>query len=120
MHRTFTASLISLLPKNLTAKGFVAYLPISLCNVIYKIFSKILASRLSKILPRLISMEQGDFVKGRSITENVTMALEAMRNIDRKARGGNLILKLDLEKAYDRVDWVFLKKVMRRFGFSDR
>ncbi|XP_058068830.1 subtilisin-like protease SBT4.3 [Magnolia sinica] len=43
-----------------------------------------------------------------------------MRNIDRKARGGNLILKLDLEKAYDRVDWVFLKKVMRRFGFSDR
>ncbi|XP_058111764.1 secreted RxLR effector protein 78-like [Magnolia sinica] len=48
------------------------------------------------------------------------MALEAMRNIDRKSRGGNLIIKLDQEKAYDKVEWGFLKMVMKRFCFSDR
>ncbi|XP_058075727.1 uncharacterized protein LOC131224206 [Magnolia sinica] len=120
MPRAFSVSLISLVPKNQAAASFADYRPISLCNVIYKIFSKLLVTRLSKFLPKLISMEQGAFMQGRSIIENVAMALEAMRNIDKKTREGNLIVKLDLEKAYDRVDWVFLKKVMRRFGFSAR
>ncbi|XP_058084050.1 uncharacterized protein LOC131231763 [Magnolia sinica] len=65
-------------------------------------------------------MEQGAFVRGRSITENIAMALEAMRNLNRRISGGNIILKLDLEKAYDRLDWNFLKQVLLRFGFSNR
>ncbi|XP_058099881.1 uncharacterized protein LOC131244264 [Magnolia sinica] len=118
--RAFTASLICLIPKSSEASKFANYHPISLCNVIYKIFSKILASRLSKVLPKLISLEQGAFVKGRAITENIVMALEAMQNLDRKTRGVNIILKLDLEKAYDRIDWNFLKQVLLKFGFRDR
>ncbi|XP_058080703.1 uncharacterized protein LOC131228872 [Magnolia sinica] len=75
-----------------------------------------------KVLPKLISMEQGAFVQGRSITENITMTLEGMRNINRKIRGRNIILKLDLEKAYDKVDWNVLKQVLQlaHFGFSER
>ncbi|XP_058108842.1 uncharacterized protein LOC131251865 [Magnolia sinica] len=116
MPRAFSSTLICLIPKNPVASSPKDYRPISLCNVVYKILSKILSTRLGKVLPKIISEEQGAFVKGRSITKNIAMAQEALRNIVRKVRGGNIILKLDLEKANDRVNWNVLKQIMKRFG----
>ncbi|XP_058082409.1 uncharacterized protein LOC131230513 [Magnolia sinica] len=69
---------------------------------------------LSSLLPKLISLEQCAFVKGRAINENIAMAQEAIRELDKKSHGGNIILKLDLEKAYDRISWSFLKQVFGR------
>ncbi|XP_058111303.1 uncharacterized protein LOC131254332 [Magnolia sinica] len=114
----FTSSLIALIPKSTGPKSFSDYCPISLCNCIYKIFTKIVVARLSFILPKLISKEQGVFVKGRLIAENIAIAHEVFREINRKVRGGNLLLKLDMEKAYDKVDWSFLKRVLLRFSFA--
>ncbi|XP_058080640.1 uncharacterized protein LOC131228795 [Magnolia sinica] len=99
-------------------QSFVDFRPISLCNVVYKIFAKIIASCLSKLLPSLISLEQGAFVQGRSIAENITLSQELIQDISKRVRGGNIVLKLDREKAYDRVDWFFLKCVLQWFGFS--
>ncbi|XP_058082436.1 uncharacterized protein LOC131230548 [Magnolia sinica] len=66
----------------------------------------------------MISQEQGAFIKGRYMAENIALAQEALRDINRKARGGNLTLKLDLEKAYDRVNWSYLKQALHKFGFN--
>ncbi|XP_058108932.1 uncharacterized protein LOC131251981 [Magnolia sinica] len=105
-----TASLICLIPKIPSPKGFSDFRAISLCNCVYKILSKIIAARLSKILPSIISPEQGAFIQVRAISKNIALAQELYKEINRKVRGGNIVLKLDMEKAYDRAEWGFLKQ----------
>ncbi|XP_075102351.1 uncharacterized protein LOC142177466 [Nicotiana tabacum] len=71
------------------------------------------------MLHRIISENQSGFVKGRSITENILLAQEITLNIKNKNCGGNVIIKLDMEKAYDRMSWSFIMSVLRKFGFSE-
>ncbi|XP_071906007.1 uncharacterized protein [Coffea arabica] len=72
------------------------------------VLSKLLADRLAPLLPRLVSPQQTGFVKGRNISENYLLAQELFSGIRRSLRGGNVALKLDMAKAYDRVSWLFL------------
>lgn len=73
--------------------------------------------RLSSFLGELISAEQGAFAKGRLITKNVALAQELVQEIDRKSYWQNIIFKLDMEKAFNRVEWRFLWKVLQKFSF---
>ncbi|WRX28178.1 Reverse transcriptase domain - like 10 [Theobroma cacao] len=116
--RGVTSTTLVLLPKKANACHWSEYCPISLCTFLNKIVTKLLANRLSKILPFIISKNQSGFVNGRLISDNILLAQELIGKIDAKSRGGNVVLKLDMAKAYDRLNWDFLYLMMEHFGFN--
>ncbi|PKU71971.1 Putative ribonuclease H protein [Dendrobium catenatum] len=77
-----------------------------------------MTSRLVNILPRIVYVNQTSFVKGRSIFDNVLLAQEITHDINSKVKGGNIIFKLDITKAYNNLNWNFLYNVLSLFGFS--
>ena len=91
--------------------------PISLLNVDYKIISKVLAVRLQDILPSIIHENQTGFVKGRYIGDNIRALLDIMEITKNKNLPG-ILLGVDLEKAFDSVDWKFLHAVLEKFNFG--
>ncbi|XP_026429214.1 uncharacterized protein LOC113325192 [Papaver somniferum] len=90
----------------LSPDGFSAnqFRPISLSNVIFKIFTKIITRRMSDLMKKLISPQQVAYVKGRSIHEKVLLAYELVNEMKFKRRGGNVSIKLDISQAYDTGD----------------
>ena len=111
-------TLISLIPKCLGPETLSQFRPISLCNMVYKIVTKIIVGRLRPIMGNLVSPFQVAFVPGRRDLDNVVIAQELIYSIHRKkGRMGQLVLKLDLEKAYDRLEWGFIRKVLNFFKF---
>ena len=111
--------LITLIPKVKRAGRMTDFWPFSLCNILYKVVAKALANRFHGVLNEMISENQSEFILGRLISDNVIINFECMHALKHKKKGrkGALALKLDMSKAYDRVEWTFLVGMMSKLGF---
>jgi len=122
MPEGWNETIISLIPKVDTPEKVTDLRPISLCNVVYKVVSKVLSSRLRDVLPDIISLSHSAFVPGRLISDNILVDYELTHFLLNKRGGevGYAAIKLDMSKAYDRVEWHFLRDMMARMGFSEQ
>uniref|UniRef100_A0A803NWR9 Reverse transcriptase n=1 Tax=Cannabis sativa TaxID=3483 RepID=A0A803NWR9_CANSA len=112
---------ICLIPKIDNPVKVEQFRPISLCNFIYKIIAKILANRLSPLMENLITPLQSGFIPGRWIVESSILTQELVHKIrKKKGKGGLMAIKLDMHKAYDRMEWSFLHRVLRANDFNEK
>ncbi|GJW93328.1 hypothetical protein Tco_0173000 [Tanacetum coccineum] len=113
-------TIIALIPKVSSPCRVNDYRPISCCNVLFKCISKIIANRIKESLKVLVSRNQSAFVPGRSIADNILLTQELMHNYHLDRGLPRCAFKVDIQKAYDTVDWDFLKRVLIGFGFHSR
>ena len=109
---------ITLVPKVSNPKVASDFRPISLCNILYKIFFKVLANKLKSSLPQIITEHQSSFTKNRLISDNIMVAFETHHSMKQhnSPNDGYMALKLDLSKAFDRVEWIFFTKSYGKNG----
>ena len=116
---SFSMAIITVIPKKgkdpLKASS---YRPISLLNADYKIVAKLLARRLAEFLPKLVREDQTGFVKKRRLSDNVARFISIL-HLAQKRKELSVAVALDAEKAFDRLEWDFLFKVLEKYGLGN-
>ncbi|XP_075645160.1 uncharacterized protein LOC142616177 [Castanea sativa] len=115
--RSLNALFLTLIPKKCSAVNIKDFRPISLVGSVYKLLSKVLANRMRRVLDNLISETRNSFVGGRQILDSVLVANECLDS-RLKSRVLGVVCKLDIEKAYDHVNWEALFYLLGRMGFG--
>jgi len=115
--KSFNATFLALIPKKPGAEELKDFRPISLIGGVYKIISKLITERLKTVMGKLVDVHQMAFLKGRQIMDAALIANELVDSrVKQKIPG--ILCKLDIEKAYDHVNWSFLLKVLKDMGFG--
>ena len=117
--KSLNATFIALIPKKRDALNIRDYRPISLVGSMYKLLSKVLANRIKQVLESLISNSQNTFVGGRQTLNSVLIANECLDSRLKSSIPG-ILCKLDIEKAYDHVNWDCLLHLLAKMGFGQR
>ena len=118
--KSINHTFITLIPKVNNLEKVSNFRPISLCNVIYKIVSKDIANRLKPMFNSIILETESVFIANRLITNNILIAFETLHHMKTNYTGKKdfMTLKMDTSKAYDRVEWIFLEKIILKMGFQ--
>ena len=119
MPNSWKIGLIKLIPKVASPTSFGQWRPISLMGGLYKIFTKVIANRLQKVLPSIIHPMQYGFIAGRDILHNI-LNVQMVVDYAKESKQEIVMIQLDIEKAYDHVNWSFLAQLMSEMGFGTR
>lgn len=114
------STILALIPKKEEAKEMKDYRPISCCNVLYKVISKLIANRLKVILLKCIAVNQSAFIKERLLLENVLLATELVKDYHKDMISSRCAMQIDISKAFDSVQWSFLLNTLRAMGFPPK
>ncbi|KAG6420962.1 hypothetical protein SASPL_117508 [Salvia splendens] len=110
-----------LIPKVQELEFLTEFQPISLCSVLYKLITKIIVRRMANFMKYVVSPNQLSFIAGRSIIDNVVIAQECDHSMNKcKTQTGWMSIKVDLENAYDRIQWEFLEDCMMDLGLPQQ
>ncbi|XP_074288568.1 uncharacterized protein LOC141613722 [Silene latifolia] len=115
--RQVNTTTLTLIPKVTNPKSVLEFRPIACCNIIYKAITKVMCLRLNRVLPDIINESQGGFVKNRNIMENILICQDLVRMYNRKVASPRCLIKIDLKKAYDSVEWNFLSQMLNALKF---
>ncbi|KAL0285378.1 UNVERIFIED_CONTAM: hypothetical protein Sradi_7175200 [Sesamum radiatum] len=118
--KQINATILALIPKVQLPSYVTDYRPISCCNVIYKTIAKIIVKRMQLVLHLLIDYSQNAFVPGRNISDNILLAQELLAGYNQARLPPRSTIKVDIQKAYDSVEWDFLIEVLKLFTFPAR
>lgn len=119
INKSLNATYIALIPKKQSPQMVTNYRPISLTSSVYKILAKVLAGRLKYTLPETISQNQYAFVKGMQIIDPILIANE-IADYWRYSKQKDFIIKLDVEKAFDKLNWDFLLSMFKQKGYNEK
>ncbi|XP_074298451.1 uncharacterized protein LOC141629330 [Silene latifolia] len=108
---------LTLIPKVNVPDSVTQFRPITCCNTVYKCMAKVLCSRLSCVLPDIIHPSQGAFVAGRDIVGNILICQDLIKLYNRKICSPKIMMKIDLQKAYDSIEWSFLHDMLVHLQF---
>ena len=118
--REVNQTFLVLIPKVPNPEFIRDFRPISLCNVIYKLITKIIVNRIKPVMSTIISPNQCSFVPGRLSSDNIIVAQEVIHTMKTmKGKKGFMAVKIDLEKAYDRINWEFAINCLREVGIPE-
>ncbi|KAJ9560832.1 hypothetical protein OSB04_005992 [Centaurea solstitialis] len=115
--REVNSTVIALVPKSQTPRNVADFRPIACCNVLFKCISKIIVQRMKGSLGGLVDVNQSAFIPNRQISDNILLAQELMRGYHLQRGIKRCAFKIDIQKAYDTVNWSFLEFILMRFGF---
>ena len=115
--KSLNSTFIVMVPKKEGAGDFKDFRPISLVGSLYKLIAKVLANRLKKVMNQLVNKAQNAFVEGKQILDASLIANEVIDSLTRR-KEKRILCKLDIEKAYDKLNWKFLLTVLREIGFG--
>lgn len=114
------STLLALIPKKTETKEMKDYRPISCCNVLYKVISKLIANRLKSILPKCISVSQSAFIKERLFMENIFLATKIVKDYHKEDVSPRCAMMIDISKTFDSVQWTFLLNALKALGLPDK
>lgn len=118
--KEINATVIALVPKVTAPQKVSDFRPIACCNVIYKCISKVITNRMKGVLNDIVDENQSAFIPGRQISDNILLSQELMRNYHLKKGPAKCAFKIDIQKAYDTVEWAFLRSCLKHFGFHNK
>lgn len=114
-------ALLVLIPKTEKPESIKQFRPISLCNVTFKLVTKVIVNKIKNILEDLVSPNQCSFVPRQQIGDNIIICQELIDALKhKKGKEGGMIIKVDLEKAYDRLEWRFIRETLHDIGLPQR